>query len=237
MERLRASLRGSHSFNTGARHIVEHILRRKTPSARLAMGSQRQRTLILRRKTLHELRPDHPRRAHLGHFHEKIHAYGPEEGKPWRELVDVEPRLNARLRIFKTIGQRIGKFKISGRSRFLHVIAGNRNRIELRHMGRGIFEDVRDNPHGVSGRIDIGVAHHEFFQNVILNSTGKFFRWHSLLFASHNEERQNGQHRTIHGHRHGHLVQRNAIKQGAHVIDGINGHTRHAHIARHARMI
>jgi hypothetical protein len=59
----------------------------------------------------------------------------------------------------------------------------------------------------------------------------------ALFFGRHDVERHDRQHRAVHGHRHGHLVERNAVEQRAHVVDGIDGHTGHAHIAGHARMV
>ena len=45
------------------------------------------------------------------------------------------PSRDARAQIFDAIGERIGEFEILRRARFLHVIAGNRDRVEFRHVG------------------------------------------------------------------------------------------------------
>ena len=60
---------------------------------------------------------------------------------------------------------------------------------------------------------------------------------HALFLARDDEERQHRQHRAVHGHGHRDLVERNAVEQNAHVVDGVDGDAGHAHIARHARMI
>ncbi len=117
------------------------------------------------------------------------------------------------------------------------MIAGDRDRIELRHLLRGVAEDVRDDPHRVRRRIDVGVAHHELFQNVVLNGAREFFRRHALFLGSHHEQRQDRQHGAVHGHRHAHLVERNAGEQRAHVVDGVDRDTGHADVAGHPRMI
>jgi hypothetical protein len=44
-------------------------------------------------KRFHDLGPEHACRAHLGHFHEEVHADGEEEGQARREGVDVEAAL------------------------------------------------------------------------------------------------------------------------------------------------
>ncbi len=119
----------------------------------------------------------------------------------------------------------------------MHVIAGDRNRIELRHLLRRVFDDVGDDAHRRRWRIYIGVAHHELFQNVILNGAGEFFGRNALLFTRDDEIRHDRDHGAVHRHRHAHLVERNAGKEDFHILDGIDGHTRLADIARHARMI
>ena len=124
--------------------IVEHVLRGQRPARGLAMRAQRQRARILRLERLHQLGPDHARGAQLGDLHEIVHADRPEERHARRELIDGEPGLHAGAHIFDAVGERIGELEVLRRAGFLHVIAGNRNRIELRHFGRGVGEDVGD---------------------------------------------------------------------------------------------
>ncbi|MGY2934525.1 hypothetical protein ACVWZ6_004127 [Bradyrhizobium sp. GM6.1] len=93
----------------------------------------------------------------------------PEERQPRREAVDIEARRKAGTKIFDAVGQRIGELEVLRRAGLLHVIAGDRDRIVFRHFLRGIRKNVRDDPHRRRGRIDVGVAHHELFQNVVLN--------------------------------------------------------------------
>ena len=52
-----------------------------------------------------------------------------------------------------------------------------------------------------------------------------------------DEQREDRQHRAVHGHRHAHLVERNARKQRAHVVDGIDRNAGHADVAGDARMV
>ena len=201
------------------------------------MGAQRQRFRVLRIKLFYQLGPDHAGRAHLGDFHEEVHANRPEERQTRREFINRKTRRLTGARIFDAIGQRIGELKISRRTGFLHVIAGNRDRVEFRHVLRGKGKDVRNDAHRWFRRIDIGVAHHEFFQNVILNGARKLFVLHTLFFGSGNIKRHHRQNRAIHGHGNRHLIKRDAIKKGAHVIDAVNRHTGHADITGDTRMI
>ena len=91
VQRLRAAVRGGQRLDAGARHVVEHVLRREAPAAGLAVRAQRQRVGVLRRElALDELGPQQAGGAHLGDLHEVVHADRPEERQPRRERVDVE---------------------------------------------------------------------------------------------------------------------------------------------------
>ena len=58
-----------------------------------------------------------------------------------------------------------------------------------------------------------------------------------LLLASHDEIRQNRDHRPVHGHRDRHLVQRDAVKQDFHILDGIDGHASLADVPFYAGVV
>ena len=237
VQRLGAALRRRHRLDAGAGDIVEHVLRGERPARRLAMRAQRQRALVLRVELLHQLRPQHARGAQLGHLHEEVHADAEEERQSRRETVDRKIGREPGADIFDAVGERVGEFEVGGRAGFLHVIAGDRDRIELRHMRRGIGKDIGDDAQRRFRRIDIGVAHHEFFEDVVLDGAGELFRRHALLFGGDDIERQHRQHGAVHGHRHRHLVERDAGKQRARVVDRIDGDARHADVAGDARMI
>ena len=104
-------------------------------------------------------------------------------------------------------------------------------------MRRGVGENIGDDAQRRFRRIDIGVAHHEFFEDVVLDGAGEFVRRHALLLGGDDIERQHRQHRAVHGHRHRHLIERDAGEQCAHVVDRIDRDAGHADVAGHARMI
>ena len=60
---------------------------------------------------------------------------------------------------------------------------------------------------------------------------------HALFFGGDDIERQHRQHRAVHGHRHAHLVERDAGEQRAHVVDRVDRDARHADVAGDARMV
>ncbi len=237
VQRLRAAQHGRQRFHRGTHHIVVRVLFRQRHAACLAVGAQHLGALVLRAQLRHHPVPEHARRAQLRHFHEEVHADAEEERKPRRERIDLQPLAHRRARVFHAVRQREGQFLHRGRARLMHVIAGDRDRIEFRHLVRGVFDDVGHDPHRRRRRIDIGVAHHELFQNIVLNGAGKFFGCDALLFSRHDEVCENGDHRPVHRHRDAHLVERNAVEQDLHVLDGIDRNARLADIAGHARMI
>ena len=103
-------------------------------------------------------------------------------------------------------------------------------------LGR-VLNDVANDFHRGLGWVNVGVAHHELFQNVVLNGSRQFVLAHALLFSGHHIACQHGQHRAVHGHGHRHLVEGNLVKQNLHVFDRVDGHTGLAHIACDTRMV
>jgi hypothetical protein len=104
-------------------------------------------------------------------------------------------------------------------------------------MVGAIAKDIRNDPHRRGWRIDIGVAHHEFFQHVILDRAGQRLWRNTLFLCGGNEQRQNRQNRPVHRHGNRHPVQRNVTEQKIHVGDRINRHARHANIIGHQIII
>jgi hypothetical protein len=105
------------------------------------------------------------------------------------------------------------------------------------HLLRREGEDVAYDPHRPSRRVDIRVADHELFENVVLDRAGKLVRRHALFLGGNDVEREDRQDGPVHGHRHAHLVERNAREQRAHVVDRIDRDARHADVARDARVV
>ena len=147
-----------------------------------------------------------------------VHADSPEERQAGGESIDIDTGVDARTQIVHAIGQGVGQLNIGGSTSLLHVIARDRDRVELRHFLRGVLEDVSNNLHRECRGIDIGVAHHELLQNVVLDGTSHLLQLCALLQASHDVEGQDRQHGTVHGHRHGHLVEGNAREEHLHVL-------------------
>ena len=111
------------------------------------------------------------------------------------------------------------------------MVSGNTDAVEPRHMFTGKFKNICHNLHGRSWWIDIGVPHHKFLQNIVLDGSRKLFHRNTLLQTSNNIKGHNWDYSPVHGHGNGHFVQRNVVEQDFHVLDGIYGNTSLAHIA------
>jgi hypothetical protein len=153
------------------------------------------------------------------------------------EGIDVHARGQRRLHVFTTVGQGEGEFKCLGRPGFLHVVAGDRDRVELRHVLRRVADDVGNDAHRGLGRVDVGIANHELLEDIVLDRPRKQFLRHALFFRRHHVTGEDGQHRTVHGHRDRDLVQRNAVEQDLHVLHRVDRHAGLADVTRHPRVI
>ena len=227
------SLGGCHRFDTGAGDVVEHVLGGERPSARLAVGAQRRRLGVLRVELGHQMRPQQTGGPELGDLHEEVHPDRPEEAETRRERIDVETGCDTGPHVLHTVGQRVGQFEIRRRSGLLHVVAGDRDRVEARHLLAGEREDVGDDPHARSRRIDVGVADHELLEDVVLDGPGELIRSDALFLGRHHIEGEDRQHCAVHGHRHAHLVEWDAVEELPHVEDRVDRHTSHADVAGH----
>ena len=144
---------------------------------------------VLRVELAHQPRPQRAGGAHLGDLHEEVHADRPEEAEPRRELVDVEAGGEAGAEVLDAVGQRVGELEVGGRPGLLHVVAGDRDRVEARHLLGGVAEDVADDPHARLRRVDVGVADHELLEDVVLDGPRELLRLHPLLLGRGDVER------------------------------------------------
>ena len=201
------------------------------------MRPQHFRAVLFRPQPVHNIVPQRACRAQLGDLHEEIHANAEKEAKPPGEGINIEARFHRAPRIFLAIGNGESEFLNRRRAGLVHVITADGNAVEFRHIGAGITDNIRHDPHAGLGRIDIGVAHHEFFENVVLDGARQLLCRYTLTLARDDIKRQNRDHRTIHGHGYGHRVERDLVEQNLHIRDRINRHASLAHIAHNTRMI
>ena len=159
-----------------------------------------------------------PRGAQLGDLHEVVHADAPEEGEARGEVVDGEARSQAGADVLQAVGQGVAEFDVGRGSRFLHVVAGDADAVEFGHLAGGVAEDVADDAHRPFGRVDVGVAHHVLFEDVVLDGAGQLLMTDALLLGSDDVEGHDGQHRAVHGHGDRHLSEINSPNNGSQEI-------------------
>ncbi len=184
-----------------------------------------------------QLRPQQPGGPQLGDLHEEVHPDRPEERQPRRERVDVQPGRDAGPQVLHPVRERVRQLQVGRRPGLLDVVAGDGDRVELRHPPRGELEDVADDPHRRLRRVDVGVADHELLEDVVLDGPGQLLGLDPLLLGRDDVEREDRQHRTVHGHRDRHPVERDAVEQLPHVVDRVDGDAGHAHVADHPRVV
>ena len=184
-----------------------------------------------------QLGPEHAGSTHFGDLHKVIHPNSPEKRDAGSKIINVKSGFNTGAQIFESIGKGISQLDIAGSAGLLHVVARYRNGVELRHVFGGIFKDISDDAHRGFWGIDVGVAHHKFFENIILDGACQLLFGYSLLLGCDDIKRHNGNYGSVHGHGDRHLIQRNLVKKYFHIEDGIDSYPRFAHIAGHARMV
>ena len=147
------------------------------------------------------------------------------------------PARDAGAEVLHAVGQRVGELEVGGRPGLLHVVAGDRDRVEPRHVLGGVAEDVADDPHARRRRVDVGVADHELLEDVVLDGPRELLGLDPLLLGRGDVERHDRQHRAVHGHADAHLVERDAVEQSARVVDRVDRHAGHPDVAAHPRVV
>jgi hypothetical protein len=83
------------------------------------------------------------------------------------------PAFNPARTYFQPVRQGIRQFEIGGRASLLHMVAGNADTVELRHVLRRVGENIGDDAHRRFRRINVRVAHHVLFENIVLDRAGQ----------------------------------------------------------------
>mmetsp|Transcript_10656 Transcript_10656/g.19433 ORF Transcript_10656/g.19433 Transcript_10656/m.19433 type:complete len:202 (-) Transcript_10656:897-1502(-) len=172
MQTLGPTLNGCHGLNRRPYNVIHGLCLRQGISRSLAVRPQEQRFWIFGLKLLfHQLGPKPPRCPHFRNLHVILHADAPKEAEAGCDNVDRKVGLmDSRSQVFQTISEGKGQFQGGIGSGFLHVIATDTNGIVFRHFSRKESHNVGHDPiHTGLWRVNIRVAHHEFFQNVVLN--------------------------------------------------------------------
>ena len=229
MQRQRVALRRSHSLGTCAGDVVEGILRSdRPPDVCECIGKETDFELFgSNLATLHSSRPARG-------FAPSMKKFMPMPQKNDRR--GAKPASIPAFDVLDTVGEGVREFQVGRRTRFLDVVVGDRNRVEPRRFRASEREDVGDDPHRRLRWIDLGVADHELFENVVLDGPVKLLRPDALLLGGDDIQRKNRQHAAVHRHRDADLDKRDVIEQPAHIENGIDCHASHSDVTLNARV-
>ena len=228
---------GGHGLDAGTGDVIKRILFGERPTRSLRVRAQRHGLGVLGVELLDHLGPQQTTGTHLGDLHEQVFTLRPEEGETGSEGVDIDAGLDAGAQVFETVGQGVGQLQVGGGTRLLHVVTRDRDGVKLGHFLRGELEDVCDDPHRGQRRINVGVAHHVFLQDVVLDRARELVQFHALLKGGDDVERQHRKHGTVHRHGNADTVERDAGEERLHIDDRIDGDTGLAHVTDHAGVI
>ena len=111
------------------------------------------------------------------------------------------------------------------------MVSGDRDGVPLGRFVIGPGEHVGNDAHGVADGIDVGSARNVLLEDVVLHGAGELLHVGSGAAGDGNVERQQNARRRVDGHRGGDLVERDAVEEPLHVLDGVDGHSHFTDLA------
>ena len=147
------------------------------------------------------------------------------------------PASSAACDVGDAVGEGEGDLLRGGRAGLAHVVAGDGDGVPLGHLVVGPGEHVGDDAHGVRDRIDVGPARDVLLEDVVLHGAGELLHVGSGAARNGNVERKQNARRRVDGHRGGDFVERNAVEEALHVLDGVDGHADLADFAERHRVV
>ena len=82
-----------------------------------------------------QLRPQQPGGAQLGDLHEEVHADAPRRSDSRGANASTSrPAAMPGAEVLDAVGQGVGQLEVGGRAGLLHVVAGDRDGVEPRHL-------------------------------------------------------------------------------------------------------
>ncbi len=157
-----------------------------------------------------------PHLAHLGH---KADACVHKERNASDECGEI-CRINARLQLVQNGRggrKRKGQFLLGRGSCLLQVVGTDVHRVPFWHVRIAILGHIRDHFQRGFGRADIGATAQVFLDQVVLDCALQGRDIGTLFFGHSDIKRQQPWRCRIDGHRGVHLIQRDVLKQRAHI--------------------
>lgn len=115
------------------------------------------------------------------------------------------------------------------RASLLQVVGTDVHRVPFGHISIAILGHVGDHLQAGLGRADIGAAAEVFLDQIVLHGALQAAHVSTLFLGHCYIERQQPGRGGVDGHRGVHLVQRDLVKQGAHITQMTDRHPNLAH--------
>ena len=214
VQALAAAQRRGEGLQRDAHHVVVRLLGGEGHAARLDVEAALLRLRVRDAESLlHEPGPEPPRAAELRHLLQEVGVAGEEEREPLAEAVGVEP---GRLRRAH-VGDRVreGERELLGRRRprLADVVAGDRDRVPLRHAGLAVGEEVGDQAHRRRGRVDPRPARHVLLEDVVLHRARERRLRDAPPARQRDVEGEEDRRRGVDRHRRGDPVERDGVEE------------------------
>jgi hypothetical protein len=186
------------AFVRGAHDVVLGLLVPQRAAGGLGMEPHQPRFLALGAVALaHMPRPDAARGAQLGDLFEEVEVAVPEERQPRREVVDVETAREALLDVGEAVGQRESQLLPRRRARLADVVAGDRDRVPLRHVLGRELDQVDDDAKRRPRREAPALLRDVFLEDVVLQRAAELAERHALLLGVREVEREHDRRRPL----------------------------------------
>ena len=149
----------------------------------------------------------------------------------------MQARLDGRLAVSDTIGDREGDFLGSRGACLADVVTGDGDRVPLRHVLRAILEDVRDEAHGRTRREDVRAACCILLEDIILDRAAQLVSRNALLFRDSDVHSEQDGCRRIDRHGRRDLAEIDLVEEDLHIGEGVDGDTDLADLSLGNRII
>ncbi len=126
----------------------------------------------------------------------------------------ASPAAIARAHVLDRVGEGERQLLHRRRSGLADVVARDRDRIPVRHLGRAEAEDLGDEAQRRRGRIDVRPAGDVFLEHVVLDRPADLIRADPALLGDHDVHREQRRRRGVDRHRRRHLVEREVARAG-----------------------
>ncbi len=135
------------------------------------------------------------------------------------------------------MGEREGDLLHGGRTGLAHVVAGDRDRIPLRHPLGAERDDVGRQAQRRCRGIDVGAARGVLLEDVVLDGAAEALPGDALLLGEHEVEGEQDRRGGVDRHRRRDAVERDLREQAPHVGDRVDRHADPSDLASRHRVI